>query len=149
VGAAVRFGTALLRDTAPTWQPAHPPGGAVEGEPAEWWATIAAPARESVNGVDLDRIVEGPMGRRAVGDGLAFPALDLFVHGWDLARSIGTSVDIPHDVIQFGHARIGAIPAQQVRSPNVFADEVDPPEGATDSESFIAWTGRDPRWTST
>jgi uncharacterized protein (TIGR03086 family) len=148
VGTAVRYGTALLRGAAPTWRPMDPPGDAVGGDPTTWWATIAGPAHDAVGGVDLDRTVEGPMGPRTVGDGLAFPALDLFVHAWDLARSIGTSVVIPRDVIQFGHARVGAIPARQVRSAGVFADEVDPPAGATDSDSFIAWTGRDPRWTS-
>ena len=37
------------------------------------------------------------------------------------------------------------IPAEQVRSRRVFAAEVVAPPGATASESFVAWIGRDPR----
>lgn len=146
VGSAVRFGTQLLRDERPAWNPADPPGDGVEGEPASWWEVLADPARAAVRGVDLDRVVESPAGPRPIGEGLSFPALDLFVHAWDLARSTGVDVEIPLGAIEFAHAVIDPIPPEQVRNPRVFADEVAAPAGATATESFVAWTGRDPRW---
>ncbi|MHB8618090.1 MAG: TIGR03086 family metal-binding protein [Chloroflexota bacterium] len=146
IGSAVRFGTMLLRDERPAWQPADPPGAAVEGDPGSWWQAIVGPAREALQGVDLARVVESPMGRRTIGDGLGFPALDLFVHAWDLGRSAGVEVAIPVDVIEFAHGVIDPIPVEQVRNPRVFASETAAPTNATVTQAFIAWTGRDPRW---
>jgi uncharacterized protein (TIGR03086 family) len=146
VGSAVRFGTKLLRDDSPIWEPVDPPGSAVEGDPGSWWEAFVGPAREAVSGVDLSRVVDSPMGRRTIGEGLSFPALDLFVHAWDLSRVVDAEVEIPAEVIEFAQAVIDRLPAEQVRNPRVFATEVAPPAGATPTQRFIAWTGRDPRW---
>jgi uncharacterized protein (TIGR03086 family) len=86
------------------------------------------------------------MGRRTIGEGLSFPALDLFVHAWDLSRVVDADIVIPAEEIEFAHAVIDPLPAEQVRSPRVFATEVTSPPDATSTQSFIAWTGRDPRW---
>lgn len=86
------------------------------------------------------------MGRRSIGEGLSFPALDLFIHARDIGRVVGADVEIPAEAIEFAHAVIDPIPAGQVRSPRVFAAEVSPPPDATPTQRFIAWTGRDPRW---
>ncbi len=93
-------------------------------------------------------VVEAPVGRRSIGDGLSFPALDLFIHAWDLVRSLGRDVVIPAEVIEFAHIVYRPIPPDQMRSPRVFADALAAPPDATPTEAFIAWTGRDPRWAS-
>ncbi len=147
VGGAVRFGTKLLRDDSPVWEPVDPPGSAVEGDPGAWWEALVGPAAEALRGVELSRVVESPMGRRSIGEGLSFPALDLFVHAWDLARVVDADVEIPAGVIEFAHAVIDPVPAERVRSARVFATEVTPPPDATPTQRFVAWTGRDPRWT--
>ena len=149
VGAAARFGAMLLVQGDASWRPVDPPGLAVEGDPAGWWGSIAPIAREAVTGTDLSRVVDAPRGPRSVAQGLSFPALDLFVHAWDLARTAGTDVVVPPEVIEFGHAIMDPLPAGKVRSPAVFGVEVPAPDGATSSEAFIAWTGRDPRWAPT
>lgn len=149
VGQATRFGTQLLTDPEPAaWRPADPPGQAVEGDdPAAWWQALAGPARRAVQGAGLDRVVDSPMGPRTVAQGLRFPALDLFVHAWDLGRGTGQEVVIPAGAIDFGHAVAGPLPEGQLRSSRVFgpAREVGP--DATPTGAFIAWTGRDPHWT--
>ncbi|MHB1510255.1 MAG: TIGR03086 family metal-binding protein [Acidimicrobiales bacterium] len=146
VGSAVRFGTKLLRDDDPAWAPVDPPGSAVVGDPGSWWEALVDAAREAVGGVDLSRVVDSPAGRRSIAEGLSFPALDLFVHAWDLGRVAGTDVEIPAAVIEFAHFVIDPVPVDQLRGPQVFAAEVTPPPDATATEAFIAWTGRDPRW---
>ncbi len=146
VGSAVRFGTKLLRDESPVWEPVDPPGSAVEADPGSWWEALVGPAREAVRDADLSRVVESPMGRRSIGEGLSFPALDLFVHAWDVVRAVDVDVEIPTEVIEFAHAVIDPIPVEQVRSPRVFGTEVAPPSDATPTQRFIAWTGRDPYW---
>ncbi|MHB8448877.1 MAG: TIGR03086 family metal-binding protein [Mycobacteriales bacterium] len=146
VGAAVEFGTLLLMDRRPAWSPVDPPGGVVEGEPAAWWDALLEPARRAVAGVDLAKVVDSPMGRRPVGEGLSFPALDLFVHAWDLARSVGVDVEVPAGVIDFAHAVIVPLPEATVRNERAFAGPAPAPADASPSQAFIAWTGRDPRW---
>lgn len=146
VGQATQFGTLLLQGAQPTWSPADPPGAAVEGSPAAWWDDLAGPARRVVEGVDLSREVDSPAGSRSIGQGLSFPAVDLYVHGWDIATSAGCDVAIPAEVIEFAHAIIDPVPAEQVRTPRVFAAEKPVPADATDSAAFLAWTGRDPAW---
>jgi uncharacterized protein (TIGR03086 family) len=94
----------------------------------------------------LTLVVDSPVGRRTVGDGLSFPALDLFVHGWDLARSTGGDVVIPAEAIEFARAIFEPIPEEQIRSARIFGDAVAPAPGSSQSDAFIAWTGRDPRW---
>lgn len=147
VGTAVGFGTELLRGEQPVWSPSSPPSANVVGDPHIWWDALVPPARQAVAAADLTMVVESPVGRRTVGDGLSFPALDLFIHAWDLAHSVGRDVVIPAEVIEFARAVFGPIPSEQVRSARVFADAVAIPPSSTPSEEFIAWTGRDPRWT--
>lgn len=149
VGQATQFGTLLLQGAQPTWSPADPPGALVEGSPAAWWDDLAGQARRVVEGVDLSREVDSPAGRRSIGQGLSFPAVDLYIHGWDIARSAGCDVAIPAEVIEFAHAIIDPVPAEQVRTPRVFAAEKPVPADATDSAAFLAWTGRDPAWRAT
>jgi uncharacterized protein (TIGR03086 family) len=146
VGQAVRFGTALLQGGHPEWSPADPPGAAVGPDPVAWWRAIAGPAREAVRDADLSQMVSTPAGQRMVAEGLRFPAIDLYVHAWDLVRVTGATLEIPAGVIEFAHAVLDPMPAGQLRSPRVFGPEMEPPPGATASDCFIAWTGRDPRW---
>lgn len=146
VGTAVSFGTALLQGQDPAWEPVDPPGAAVGADPGAWWSALVEPARAAVRGVDLSRVVDSPMGRRSIGDGLSFPAVDLFVHAWDIGRSAGIDVPIPDEAIAFAHAVLDPMPDEQKRSPRVFATPVPAPTDATVSEAFLAWTGRDPRW---
>lgn len=146
VGQATRFGTLLLQGAQPAWSPVEPPGAVIEGDPATWWEDLAAQARNAVEGVDLSREADSPTGRRSIGQGLSFPALDLYIHGWDIAKSAGVDLVIPAEAIGFAHSVIDPIPADQVRRPRVFADQKPVPAGATESAAFLAWTGRDPDW---
>lgn len=148
VGSAVRFGATLLREGEGSWKPVDPPGQAVDGDPLQWWEQIAGGAREVVTEADLTKVVDAPRGPRTVADGLSFPAVDLFVHAWDLGRSAGVEVVVPDDAMAFAHAVLDGVPAGQMRSPAVFADEVAAPPGASPTEAFVAWTGRDPRWSA-
>ncbi len=146
VGQATRFGTALLQGTRPDWSPVEPPGAVVEGGPEAWWTGLAGHAADAVSGVDLTREVDSPAGRRSIGAGLSFPALDLYIHGWDIARACGAELVIPAAAIEFAHAVIDPVPEDRVRNGRVFAAAKPAPAGATQSQAFLAWTGRDPAW---
>jgi uncharacterized protein (TIGR03086 family) len=104
-----------------------------------------AAARAALESADLDQVMETPMGPMAAGKRLAFPALDLHLHSWDLGRTIGVAVEIPDEVAQFTHAAIDPLPAERVRGGGVFGPEVPAPAGASTTEALIAWAGRKPR----
>jgi uncharacterized protein (TIGR03086 family) len=146
VGQATRFGTLLLEGAQPAWSPVEPPGASVEGSPPSWWDSLVAPARSAVGAADLSQEVDSPRGRRTVAEGLTFPAIDMFVHGWDVAKSAGHTPVIPADVIEFARHYFTPLPAEQMRSSRVFAAEKSAPASSDPSAAFIAWTGRDPDW---
>jgi uncharacterized protein (TIGR03086 family) len=140
------MGLALFAGEQPTWPEADRPADLVDGDPATAYADIAARCRTAFEGADLDQEMDTPMGRRTVADRLAFPAIDLYVHAWDLASAAGISVEIPDTVVEFAHAFIDPLPEERVWGPQgAFAAKVEPPGDATLTEQFVAWTGRRPR----
>lgn len=146
LGSSIRMGISVLRGEQPTWPDVPRPADLVDAEPAAYWQAIAAEAREALAGADLDLEMDTPMGRRTVADRLAFPAIDLFVHAWDIGRAAGFAVTVPDDVIAFSHSYIDPFPTEVVRGKQgAFGPEVAAPPDASPTEAFIAWTGRDPR----
>lgn len=146
LGSSIGFGISVLQGQQPTWPEADRPADLVSGEPAAYWQAIADRARSALEGADLDLEMDTPMGRRTIGDRLAFPAVDLYVHAWDIGTTAGVPVVVPADVIELAHRHIDPFPEDVVRGPQgSFGPEVEPPDDATDSERFLAWTGRDPR----
>jgi uncharacterized protein (TIGR03086 family) len=140
-------GAVILSGEQPDW--AEPPGrpAAVLGtaEPGARWDAAAAQAREAMVDVDLDRVVDSPRGPRPIGEGLSFPAIDLHVHAWDLGTAVGVDVALDPDLPAFAHAVIDPMPEEMKRSPGVFGPEVSVGDDASDTDRFLAWTGRTPR----
>lgn len=147
LGSSIQMGISVLRGEQPTWpEPGTPPADLVDDDPLPFWDATALLARQALVGADLDQVMDTPMGLRSVADRLAFPAIDLYVHAWDVARAAGTTVEIPDDVIDFAHGYIDPMPAAAVRGPGgAFGPEVEVGPDATATERFVAWTGRDPR----
>lgn len=146
LGTAVAMGISLLRGQQPSFPDVDRPAQLVDGEPTAYWQRLAAESRASLEGADLDLVMDTPMGPRTVADRLAFPAIDLFVHAWDIGRAAGLEVTIPDDLIAFAHGYIDPLPTEVVRGGRgAFGPEVDAPADATPTEAFVAWTGRRPR----
>jgi uncharacterized protein (TIGR03086 family) len=146
LGSSIRMGVSLLQGEQPTRPEVERPADLVEGDPVSYWQATATRAREALDGADLDLEMDTPMGKRTVADRLAFPAIDLYVHGWDLARAAGLTVEIPAEAIEFAHGYIDPIPEELVRGPTgAFGPAAETPADPTPTEAFIAWTGRDPR----
>lgn len=146
LGSSIRMGISVLRGEQPTWPDVARPADVVDDDPLPYWRVIAAEARSALDGADLDLEMDTPLGRRTVADRLAFPAVDLYVHAWDIGRAAGIPVEIPAAVIAFAHAYIDPLPVEVVRGGNgAFGPEVPAPPDATPTEAFVAWTGRPPR----
>lgn len=143
LGTSIEMGISLMAGEQPTWPDVDPPGELVVGTPEAYWADLAERAHASFDHVDLDLVMDTPMGPRTVADRLAFPAIDLYVHAWDLAASAGLPFEVPDEAIEFGHAYLDGFPPEMMRGPGkAFGPELPAPEGATASEAFVAWTGR-------
>jgi len=140
---SVRFGIAVLKGGQPTWPTFDRPAELVHGDPVDFWSALAADARAAVPHSDLSLEMDTPMGRSTVADRLAFPAIDLHVHAWDIGQAIGIRVSVPDDIIELAHRAIDPFPVEKVRGPGgSFGPETVPPVDATPTERFIAWTGR-------
>ncbi len=146
LGTALDMGERLLRGEQPQFPDVERPGDLVEGEPLAWYRDRARRCGDAVAGADLELVMDTPMGPRTVADRLAFPAIDLFVHAWDIGQPAGIEVVIPEDLIGFTHHYLDPFPDEVMRSGNgPFGPEVEPPSDATPTEAFVAWTGRQPR----
>ena len=142
---AIGMGLSVLRGEQPTWPQADRPADLVDGDPAQAFHALAAQARAALEGADLDHEMDTPMGLRTVADRLAFPAIDLFVHAWDIGQAAGIDVEIPADVIEFAHAHLDGIPTEMMRGEGKpFGEEAATAVDATATERFLAWTGRSP-----
>lgn len=149
VGEATSVGARILRGGELQFTRHDPPSSAIDGEPATWWAAAAADADDAlVNVTDLDREVDSPMGRRTVREGLSFPAVDLFIHGWDLAAATGQSVRFPAEAVEFIRGVFAHVPAEATRRPGVFDAAVDVPAGSDATDQVLGFAGRDPQWTA-
>jgi uncharacterized protein (TIGR03086 family) len=139
------MGTSILKGQQPTWPDVARPADLVDGDPLAFYRSAAAECREALVGASLDDVPDTPMGPRTVAEGLAFPAIDLFVHGWDLAEAAGNQVEIPDHVIEFSHTYLDPIPEDMMRGPKgAFGPEAEAPADASPTRSFVAWTGRTP-----
>lgn len=142
---AIGMGVSLLNGEQPTWPTFERPADLIDGDPAAAWAAVAVRAHAAIEGADLDLVMDTPMGPRSVADRLAFPAIDLFVHAWDIGQAVGIEVEVPSDVIEFAHGYLDPIPQEKMRGEGgAFGPEVEPASDASATETFVAWTGRRP-----
>ena len=134
-----------LRGESFDWGSALSPETVAQDDPVGLFRERSAAARAALSEADLSQVVETPMGEMPVSKRLAFPAMDLHLHAWDLGRTIGAAVEIPTEVAEFVHAALDPLPENMMRSEGVFGAEVPAPADATPTEALMAWTGRQPR----
>ena len=78
---------------------------------------------------------------------MRFHFIDYVVHAWDLARSIGTSLDLDQPVLAAAWAVAQQVPGTSRGRPgSPFAAEVAAPPGAPLLDQIVATLGRDPAW---
>ncbi|MFK0245283.1 TIGR03086 family metal-binding protein [Amycolatopsis azurea] len=70
---------------------------------------------------------------------------EFVLHGWDLARATGRTVDVAPEAAEAVYASAVAM-GEQARSMKVYGEEVAVAEGATTFERALGATGRNPAW---
>ncbi|MCR8670923.1 maleylpyruvate isomerase N-terminal domain-containing protein [Agrococcus sp. HG114] len=139
---AEQGGRALLGGEEPEGQPRQhrdlmAPGG--DFEAIDRWEELAARLRSAALDAAEDDFAQLPMA-----------TLDLALHAWDIrwaAARVGLAgnLEFPSDLLEWMEEFREHASEEAVRSPGIFMPAVEPPAGATRSERFVAWSGRDPR----
>lgn len=70
---------------------------------------------------------------------------EFVLHGWDLARATGRSVDVAPEAAEAVYASAVAM-GERARAMKVYGAEVVVPEGASVLERALGAAGRDPQW---
>ena len=90
----------------------------------------------------LERTWTMPFGEVPGVVGAGFATLELFQHGWDVARASGQQIDFDADVTEAANATAQVMPAEQVRVPGVFGAEGNCPPDASAADRVAAFLGR-------
>jgi uncharacterized protein (TIGR03086 family) len=119
--------------------------------PAEILPTYEKGAAEAVAAFSapgaMDRIVRVPIGELPGSAFMWIAAIDVFTHGWDLARTIGRSTDLDPELAAQLLAAAERSLSDDLRGPDgvaPFGPRVDVPASAPAADRLAAFMGRRP-----
>lgn len=90
----------------------------------------------------MDRMITTPMGEMPGETFARLVAFDGLVHCWDLASSTGQTVEIPADVIEAVDQFARGALSLEMRDGDTFKCATTAPEGSSQLEQLVAFTGR-------
>jgi uncharacterized protein (TIGR03086 family) len=86
--------------------------------------------------------VDGPTGRMPVGQIIGrFVSMDVLVHTWDLARTVGADERLDEDSVRHAYEALKPMDAM-IRLPNVFGPKLEAPPDADLQTEFLYFLGR-------
>jgi uncharacterized protein (TIGR03086 family) len=86
--------------------------------------------------------VNGPTGKMPAGEIInRFVTMDVLVHTWDLARTVGADERLDEDSVQRAYDTLKPMD-EMIRMPGVFAAKIEPPAGADMQTEFLCFLGR-------
>lgn len=86
--------------------------------------------------------VDGPTGKMPAGEIVnRFVTMDVLVHTWDLARTVGADEHLDDESVRHAFETLKPMD-EMIRMPGVFAAKVDPPPGADLQTEFLCFLGR-------
>ncbi len=136
------------------WDPATV-ADAVATDPA---GTYSAAADDVLSAFEANGVLDATFALPEFGPGATFPGamaigfhfVDYVVHGWDVARTIGASFELPNDVIEAVLPIAFAVPDGEFRAEesSPFRRAVAVEGEVSDMDRVLAHLGRSPAWTS-
>jgi uncharacterized protein (TIGR03086 family) len=142
----LELGRALLSDTPPEAPvgPGELPGVDLAGDdPAKAYRVGVESLLAAAAGDAFSRVHQTPLGDMPGAVLGGFTTLDIFVHGWDLARATGQSTGmddaLAEEILGFAHQAV----TDETRAPRI-GPQVAAPEGASATERLMAYMGRTP-----
>jgi uncharacterized protein (TIGR03086 family) len=122
----------------------------------DWSDQYAAAAARVTAAFAADGVLDRRLWLPEIRDGTTFPAplaigfhfLDYVVHGWDVARSIGTPFDPDPDLIEETLDRSTQVPdgAPRLQPDAAFGPKLATPDTAATLDRLLATLGRSPAW---
>ena len=118
------------------------PLGADE-DPKQAWAEAARGIGEIAADPDAAATeMDGPTGKMPAGQIIGqFVTMDVLVHTWDLARTIGADEQLDQDCVRRAYEALKPMDAM-IRQPSVFGPKLEPPAGADLQTEFLCFLGR-------
>ena len=118
------------------------PLGADE-DPKRAWAEAHRTMEEiTADQETLAKEIDGPTGKMPVGEIIGrFVTMDLLVHTWDLARTVGADESLDEGSVRRAYEAMKPMDAM-IRRPGVFGPKLEPPPGADLQTEFLYFLGR-------
>jgi uncharacterized protein (TIGR03086 family) len=118
------------------------PLGADEDPKQAWESVSRAIGEIAADPETAAKEMDGPAGKMPVGQVIGqFVTMDVLVHTWDLARTIGADERLDEDSVSRAYEALKPIDAM-IRQPNVFGPKLAPPVGADLQTEFLYFLGR-------
>ncbi|CAM3864469.1 MULTISPECIES: maleylpyruvate isomerase N-terminal domain-containing protein [Tsukamurella] len=113
--------------------------------PAEAFGLLTAAVQGLLDAPDADRVVSTPMMGDLPLNQLVdrFYTADVFMHTWDLARSNGITPDLDPGFAAGLHTGLESM-GEALQQSGQFGAPIEPPAGAGEVVSLMAYIGRDP-----
>ena len=90
----------------------------------------------------LTKELDGPTGKMPAGEIIGrFVSMDLLVHTWDLARTVGANERLDEASVRRAYEALKPMDAM-IRQPNLFGPKLEPPPGADLQTEFLYFLGR-------
>ena len=112
-------------------------------DPKQAWESVSRALGEITGDPEaVAREVDGPTGKMPAGQIIGqFVTMDVLVHTWDLARTIGADEHLDEDSVRRAYEALKPMDAM-IRQPNVFGPKLEPPMGADLQTEFLYFLGR-------
>ena len=115
----------------------------VDEDPRQAWEEVAhAIAAITQDPAQAAKEIDGPTGTMAAGEVIdRFVIMDLLVHTWDLARTVGADEHLDEDSVRRAYDVLKPMDGM-IRRPNFFGPKLDPPSDVDRQTEFLYFTGR-------
>ncbi len=116
---------------------------AADDDPVRAWAEVSVAIDEITGDPAMAaKELDGPAGAMSAGEIIGrFVTMDLLVHTWDLARSIGVDERLDEASVRRAFDTLRPMDTM-IRRPNFFGPKLDPPVGADLQTEFLYFLGR-------
>jgi uncharacterized protein (TIGR03086 family) len=116
--------------------------GADEDPKQAWEEASRAIADITADPEESAKELDGPTGKMPAGEIIgSFVSMDVLVHTWDLARTVGADERLDEASVRHAFEAMKPMDAM-IRQPNVFGPKLEPPAGADVQTEFLYFLGR-------
>jgi uncharacterized protein (TIGR03086 family) len=112
-------------------------------DPKQAWEQATRTVNEIVEDPEaLAQVLDGPTGKMPAGEVIGrFMSMDVLVHTWDLARTVGADERLNEEMVRQAYDALKPMDAM-IRQPGVFGPKLEPPAGADLQTEFLYFVGR-------